>query len=104
ALVGINTDSIHVVLVSSVKRPNTAATGNLEDDIGLVLADLALSNVFTFCRCCEVIRVVDEHVDTRVDLLSAELVAGNVASDSRNRQPTDRGNGVVTKQIRDFAL
>src|SRR5437763_9200185 len=69
ALIGVNANSIHVVLVSSVKRPNTAATGNLEDDIGLMLADLTLSNVFTLCCCCEVIRVVDKHTDTRVDLL-----------------------------------
>src|SRR5947209_3719713 len=69
ALVGVNADSIHVVLVSSVKRSNTAATGNLEDDIGLVLADLTLSNVCTLCCCLQVIRVVDEHTDTRVDLL-----------------------------------
>src|SRR5439155_8960072 len=71
ALVGVNAYSIHVVLVSSVKRSNTAATGNLEDDIGLVLADLTLSNVFTLCCCRKVIRVVDEHSNTRVNLLSA---------------------------------
>src|SRR6266566_3832701 len=103
-MIGINDNAEDMILIGSIECTDATTTGNLEDDVSLVLADLALSHVFIFSGCCEVLRVVDEDVDARINLFRTELVTSDVAVDWRDGQTTHGTDSVFAEQARNFAL
>src|SRR5579863_834183 len=104
ALIRVYTDAVDVVLISSVESADTTAAGHLEDDVGMMLADLALRHRFAKRGVGEVIRVVDQNGDGGIHLLGAVLESGNIARDRRNRLAANSANGVSAEQSRDFGF
>src|SRR5450755_32322 len=103
-LVAVYTDAIDAFLIGSIERTDAAATGDLEDDVGLVLVDLAGCNVFALGRIVKGLRIVHKHFYARIDLLSAVLVPGDVVVDRWNGEAAHRRNSVLPKQLRHLAL
>src|SRR5205085_8803806 len=100
ALVDINADTVDVMRGSSIEDTNATSACNLEEDVGILISNLAISDSFARCRISEVIRIADHHVNVRVNLLSTVLVPGNVADDRRDSKATYSADSVMTEQLR----
>src|SRR5919107_1265085 len=94
ALVGVDADALHALLLGRVERAEAAAAGDLEDDLR-ALRDLVERELLAEVLLDEVLGVAVEGLDVRVGLLGAGLVAGDVAVDRRDLLAADRGDDLV---------
>src|SRR5260370_39686319 len=85
ALVDIDTNAVDVMLGSGIEDTNTTKASDLEEDIGLIIAKLLVSDSSALGGILEVTRVADHYLNTRVDLLGAGLVPRDIASDRRDK-------------------
>src|SRR5216683_1114726 len=100
ALVDIDTNAVDVMLGSGIEDTNTTKASDLEEDIGLIIAKLLVSDSTALGGILEVTRVADHYLNARVDFLSAILVPSDVANDRWDGKATDSADGVVTEQLR----
>ena len=75
-------------------------TSNLEDDVGIIITNLFISNSCALRGVNKIIRIADHYINARVYLLGAVFVSGNIADDWWNGQATYSADGVMTKQVR----
>src|SRR5439155_17351989 len=87
-LVLVDPDAPDVMLGRSGQRAETAAAGDLEQNLR-ALRDLVLGHRLAEVRLDEVAGVAHEHLDVLVVELRAELVAGDPDVHRRNVQPAD---------------
>src|SRR5207248_2829205 len=104
ALVYINANAIDVMLCSSIQNAYPAAARDLEENVGVIISDLLISDSCTGRRVGKVHRVADHYVNARINLLRAVLVTSNVANNRWDRKATDRANGVMAEQLRRLRL
>ncbi len=57
---------------------NATTTGNLENDVGIIIANLFISDSFALRGITKIIRKADHDVNARVNYLGAILVPGDV--------------------------
>src|SRR5437763_1111062 len=92
------------MLGSRIKNANSTTTSNLEEDVGIIIAKLLISNSCTLRGINKIIRIANHYTNTRVYLLSAIFVPCYVAHNRWNSQATYSANGVMTKQIWHFGF
>ena len=73
------------MLVSCLMDANATTTGNLEDDVSIIIANLFISDSFALRDILKIIRKADHDVNTRVNQLGAILVPGDIANDRWNQ-------------------
>src|SRR5215212_1763718 len=100
ALVGVDADTHHVLLLGGVERAEAALAGDLEDDLR-ALRDLVERELLAEVLLDEVLRVAVEGLDARVGLLGAGLEAGDVAVDRRDLLAADRGDDLIAALVLD---
>src|SRR5437588_1350090 len=92
------------MLCSSIQNAYSAAACNLEEDVGVIISDLLISDSCTWRRVGKVHRVADHEVNARINLLRAVLVPGDIANDWWDRKAPDCANGVMAQQLRHLRL
>src|SRR5215207_1773710 len=100
ALVGVDADALHVLLLGGVERAEAALAGDLEDDLR-ALRDLVERELLAEVLLDEVLRVAVEGLDVRVGLLGAGLEAGDVAVHRRDLLAADRRDDLVAALVLD---
>src|SRR5215212_5853939 len=98
ALVGVDADALHALLLGRVKRAETALAGDLEDDLR-ALRDLVERELLAEVLLDEVLGVAVERLDVRVGLLGARLVAGDVAVHRRDLLAADGRDDLVAALV-----
>src|SRR6188472_980774 len=87
-LVGVDPDAPVLVVLRRLDGAEAAAARDLEDHVGL-LADLVQRDLLALRLVDEVLRVVVQGLDARLDLLRAVLVPGDVMVDRRDLLAAD---------------
>src|SRR5215208_3169270 len=98
ALVGIDADALHALLLGRVERAEAALAGDLEDDLR-ALRDLVERELLAEVLLDEVLGVAVEGLDAGVGLLGAGLVARDVVIDRRDLLAADRGDDLVAALV-----
>src|SRR3954452_853883 len=99
-LVGVDADALNALLLRGVERADTAAPGDLEDDLG-ALGDLVERQLLALVRRDEVLRVRVERLDAGVGRLGAGLVAGDVVVDGRDLLAADARDDLLAALVLD---
>src|SRR5215211_5429822 len=92
ALVGVDADALHALLLGRVERAEAALAGDLEDDLR-ALRDLVERELLAEVLLDEVLRVAVEGLDARGGLLGAGLEARDVVVHRRDLLAAHRGHG-----------
>ena len=100
ALVGVDADAEHALLLRRVERPEAAAAGDLEDDLR-ALGDLVERDLLALGLVDEVLRVGGERLDALGGLTRGGLVAGDVRVDRRDLLAADRRQHLVSALLLD---
>src|SRR5215212_3594240 len=100
ALVGVDADALHVLLLGRVERAEAALAGDLEDDLR-ALRDLVERELLAEVLLDEVLGVAVERLDVGVGLLRAGLITGDVAVHRRDLLAADGGDGLVAGLVGD---
>jgi hypothetical protein len=82
-----------------IQDTDAAAAGNLEQNVGLIDAELLIGDGAALGRVGEVVRVAHDHVHAWIDHFRAVLVPGDVAVHRWDGQAADRADGVMAEQL-----
>src|SRR5262249_21419261 len=101
-LVGVYPDTKDILLISSIKCTHATTASDLEDNISLVLVNLAHRHILTLGSRCEVIGIVDEDRDRGINLHRAVFVSSDIMIDRWNGLPTNSTDCIGTQQLRNL--
>jgi hypothetical protein len=94
ALVGVDADPAHVLLLGGVQRAEPALAGHLEDD-GRAAGDLVERDLLALRLVDEVLRIAVQRRHAGIRGLCTRAIAGDVAVDGRDLLASDRADRLV---------
>ena len=98
ALVGVDADALHALLLGGVERAEAALAGHGEDDLG-ALGDLVERDLLALRLVDEVLRIAVQDLDVGVRLRGTGLVARDVGVDRRDLLAADRRDDLVAALV-----